>query len=324
MDLHAAKQPRYRLPFEVPYPVHRRQYGGRQVTLTKDKGMKTRAKRTKRRVVPEAELLTLSKSDLARAVYPIEQWGTTAFEYVLGPEHCRLDAIRAPEGLVVVLRCQACGGRHEVLLPAPGKANHGGMDSSRAIQSLERAAAASACFKAEHEDCGVSPMAHAYCCEITSFREKVITLAEFTLSKAHPIPATHHLLFGDGKVMAISADGLPNTCYRGDHARTSASAALIYMTRRWLHANRSRPVAVVTTLEAWCALDTPDVLPVHSPDRQEAFMLTIVTPRFADMTRFPIVRSTEGDENSPATLGPPSTSRALGRSELVDGFFARF
>lgn len=285
--------------------------------------MKTRAKRAKSRAAHEAELLTLSESDLERAVYPIEQWGTTAFEYVLGPEHCRLDAIRAPEGLLVVLRCHACGGRHEVLLPAPGKVNHGDMDSSRAIQSIERAGAASACFKAEHEDCRVNPMAHAYCSEITSFREKVIALAVFTLSKAHPIPATHHLLFGDGKVMAISAEGLPSTRYPGDHARTSASAALIYMTRMWLHRNRSRPIAVVTTFEAWCAPDTPDVRPVHSPSRQEAFMLSVVTPRFADMTLFPTIRSVAGDENSPATLGPPSTSWTLDRSEFVDGFFAR-
>lgn len=115
--------------------------------------MKTQTKRVQNHILPDLEPLWLSESDFDRAAYSFEQWGTTAFEYVLGAQHCRVEAIRAPEGLVAVLRCDACGGRCEVLLPGPGNGIPTDSDYKRSMDGLQLAMAASTRFQAQHTDC---------------------------------------------------------------------------------------------------------------------------------------------------------------------------
>ena len=288
-----------------------------------------RNRRAPHRTTP-VHRISLPTLDEADAVIPREGWGTARPVELSGllPDHIDGEFILVPEGFVPIVRCRACGGRHEGLVD---------MRAVSGTDNTENAGEASASaigsyidnvWIPEHEDCTEEPRQH----HVPQLVKALIGAAEATarevIGTGQPLGTMYHLLDTRGNVYLHPVTEVSSPL--GTTERVNEFAAVQFALRELVRARRIDLLAAAFVAELWMTdmVEGPDgrgdslsgvICPsTRVPKREEGFLLGFVTPSHGEIGLGRIERRSGRLGQGPGRLGPIAWHTQSIQTRLLD------
>lgn len=280
------------------------------------------------------ELVGLPPFVPSEAIVPPRLWGRTRWTLRAGEDHLVVDVSYAPRGFLVVGRCQECGGRAEGLADL-GREDRDRSDQDRRTQvgirrapndeppdvltdAVERVTES---LRSRHRSCSRSPRENRFHPMTRRFVESAVAGARESLETEGVVDGNLHLLLEDGRACTLPTSqilrGAPPRSLERNVNRAAATAA----TRAFLRARDLRPVAAVLVSEAWASLMKKRT-PVADNEREEAVVVSVVTPEFGRVGYSAIERESGVVEKCPGRFGRLEWHPLTQPAPLVDGVFA--
>lgn len=244
------------------------------------------------------------------------------------PPHVTVERIGTLEGILMVARCTACGGRDERLLDFRDLAEMG-QDSLHAMMITMDACADAkvAQWAAAHAGCMVVPQQHDTFVEVEGLLQMAYTTAVADVRAGEPLANELLVLMNDGLIFCLPLAELP-TADRDDQgsARTKMTHAFHATVRERARRTGTRPLAAVFVGDAWPLPSIGDGLvkrhETGEPGPREVLTAMAATPEAVMLGVAPITRDGGVSGVGPGRVGRLAFDLVKTASPLTDGLFA--
>jgi hypothetical protein len=299
---------------------------------------------------PFREMFRDDSASLRDPAFDPANWGSEAASLTMrDAPHVGATWQRAPEGMLQLLRCERCGGRHESLIRFPREtpetvaalkdAMAGRRPRHAAVAGMERQVEIFADrmseFGGAHRGCAERPLAHELPPPIERRVRELWAQARKRLKRGKSVPPALELLFEDGLGVGAVMGDLPDRTPDDTRSRYVEIARRHAALRELCERAGRRPVAATFIAEGWATEfrddgGTPVTPPAGDlrwfpklhPERFEVLTIVAVTREFGRTAVAKIARKSGVPEDGPGSVGAPEWVPLAADAPLVDGALA--
>lgn len=237
-----------------------------------------------------------------------------------------------PSGLVMSVRCDVCGGRHEALsetkhfvrLLREDKPKEAAAELHSQVEAMASPALDE--WFPEHEDCPDTPRKHETPSTVQDFLDVSLRAATKDIESGDAAGGYLTILDTQGRAFSLSIRDLPERKQDPD-AKVREMSYRKACLRQMIRAREDDILAAVLMSEVWMTpahnLGTDSYVPPSAdPDRTEALSIMLATPTFARVGLAQIERNEGVVGKGPGRVGEMSWDPLRGPSLFTDGLFA--
>lgn len=243
------------------------------------------------------------------------------------PTHVTTELLGTPEGLLLIARCTACGGRQEGLLDFRDLPSLGRDSVPAAMDTIEQAAyAAAARWSERHTDCVVTPIVHHVPVQVEHVLRAQLDAAIADVRAGEPLANELLVLMSDRSILLLPLAGLPHGPASDPvRDRTIAFHAVHATAREHTRRTGVRPLAAVVVSSACLSKDNEGYRKCEEDDelhQEELLTVLVATPEAMVLAIAPITRELGLAGVGPGEVGPLTFDSVKVACPLVDGLFA--
>lgn len=280
----------------------------------------------------EASAIKLRRED---TFFPPDAWGASPFQRTFDPaRHVKIRSWFVPEGVVNLLICEECGGRHETMTnflirygKTPTEPTAGNMEKfaelvTQALDDHLRSDVRS--FVEGHMQCATRRIIHTPSERVYTFIQDQLQHAREEIGSGNDYASSIHLLLSDGGRVQVPIHMLPPREVDDGVSRGLAIQGLHAALRKLIRERDLHLDAVIVIGEGWVheGEEKHADIPVNEKGQAEVVMAFCHTRSFAQGGHSYIRRSTGVVGEGPGTFDEPQWTFTGAESPLLDGIFA--
>jgi hypothetical protein len=254
------------------------------------------------------------------SAYPIRDLGSSGSPKGERPEHIKVEVLRAPEGPILVCRCERCGAHKERLIDL--RPTHA-MSRDEKDAYLDRGprqlfGTVPAAWVASHAGCASSPKVHKIEGGVRALAQQVIAVTQKALEGEGRIMPMLAVLTGPQRaVITHLPDSMQDALGSASEEWPSLRAQWHYALREAVRAEApglAEPVGALAVVEGWRYVNGI---------RTEVVGLLALTREAAFKAVLPVQRDSGVPEVGPGTIpGAPEWQPYVGEARILDGILA--